>query len=448
MFRIILRTLVCFCLVGMMGAAAVPASAQMTDSTAYDYRSDLARDWSSLHQSLIRRTWGFSPPVASRALGYLGVTLYEAVVPGMPEHQSLAGQLNGLIDLPQPVMAQRYHWGAAANSALAAMTQRLFPTAHDEHQAQMTALYARYASTFAGETDAETLARSEAFGSAIADAIFEWSLTDGGHEGYRYNFPAYFELPAGEGIWQPTTRAKGNPQRAMQPRWGDNRPFTLVSGAECAPPPPPPYSEAPNSDFYREAREVYDISLELSAEQLEIARFWADDPFRTATPSGHSVAILTQVLEREDATLAMAAEAYARMGIALADSFISCWHAKYEYNLLRPITYIQRVIDPAWTPVLTTPPFPEYPSGHSVESSAAAAVLSYMFGNAYAFTDATHETWGLPNRSFASFASFAEEAAMSRIYGGIHFRSAIENGLVQGSCIAERVNALHFTREA
>src|SRR5262249_944166 len=174
--------------------------------------------------------------------------------------------------------------------------------------------------------------------------------------------------------------------------------------------------------------------------------FWADDPFRTATPAGHSISILTQVLEQENATLDVAAEAYAKLGIALADAFITCWKAKYEYNLIRPVTYIQRVIDSSWSPPLTTPPFPEYPSGHSVESGAAAAVLTSIFGQAYAFTDHTHDEWGLLPCSFPSFNAFAKEAALSRMYGGIHFRSAIEKGLEQGSCVFDRVNRLRFHR--
>jgi hypothetical protein len=281
----------------------------------------------------------------------------------------------------------------------------------------------------------------------VAEAVYAWSLTDGGHEGYRRNFQLDYEYPSGTGLWVPTTRAKGNPQVPMQPRWGENRPFILTSGAECAPPSPPEYSEETDSAFYTEAFEVYTIANQLSAEQREIARFWADDPFRTATPAGHSISILTQVLEYEEASLQVAAEAYARMGIGLADAFISCWNAKFQHNLLRPVTYIQRVIDSDWHPLLTTPPFPEYPSGHSVESSAAAAILFGMFGSDYQFTDMTHEAWGLPSRSFASFAVFAREAAESRIYGGIHFRSAIENGLEQGDCIASRVNAIDFSAD-
>ncbi|HXF61096.1 MAG TPA: vanadium-dependent haloperoxidase, partial [Caldilineaceae bacterium] len=143
------------------------------------------------------------------------------------------------------------------------------------------------------------------------------------------------------------------------------------------------------------------------------------------------------------------AEAYAKLGIALADAFITCWHTKYVYNVLRPLTYIQQVIDPTWntpesTDPVTTPPFPEYTSGHSVQSSAAAMVLASLFGDEYTFTDRTHDRLGMAPRSFSSFAEAANEAAISRIYGGIHYRSAVEAGLAQGQCVGERVLALRF----
>jgi hypothetical protein len=235
----------------------------------------------------------------------------------------------------------------------------------------------------------------------------------------------------------------------LQPYWGENRPFVLTDGAECPAPPPPVYSEDPGSAFYAEALEVYETVKQHNAEQEAIAMFWADDAGRTATPPGHWVSILNQVLTLEDASLAMAAESYAKVGIAVADAFVTCWHTKFAHNLLRPISYIQAHIDSTWnTPELTdpvvTPPFPEYTSGHSVQSSAAARVLTNLFGVDYAFTDNTHEALGRPARSFTSFAEAANEAAISRLYGGIHYRSAIESGLVQGECVAERVLALTF----
>jgi hypothetical protein len=179
----------------------------------------------------------------------------------------------------------------------------------------------------------------------------------------------------------------------------------------------------------------------LTREQEAVARFWSDDPGLTPSPSGHSISILTQVAGMLDVSLARAAEAYAKVGIAVADAFIACWNTKYRDNLLRPVTYIRDLIDPAWTPLLVTPPFPEYTSGHSVQSGAAAQVLADLFGD-LAFVDRTHERRGLPARSFRSFHEAAEEAAVSRLYGGIHFRAAIERGLEQGRCIGRHVSAL------
>jgi hypothetical protein len=208
-----------------------------------------------------------------------------------------------------------------------------------------------------------------------------------------------------------------------------------------------PYSEDPASLWVAEAKEVQDTVNDLTPEQEAIAVFWADDPGETSTPPGHSVSIATQLLRTHDADLLTAAELYARLGIAVADAFLACWHTKYTVNLVRPITTIQQLLDPAWGGPLrplpvSTPPFPEYPSGHSVQSGAAAAVLTSAFGAATAFTDTTHVDRGLPARSFPSFDAAAEEAAISRLYGGIHFRPAIVDGLAQGRCVGQNANAL------
>jgi hypothetical protein len=216
----------------------------------------------------------------------------------------------------------------------------------------------------------------------------------------------------------------------------------LSSGTDCPPGDHTPYSAEPFSSFYADAVEVYDTVNHLTPEQRAIAIFWSDDPGVTATPPGHSISITTQVLRAKRASLMTAAEAYVKVGLAVSDAFVACWSAKYRYNLLRPITYIRNVIDPAWAPILNTPPFPEYPSGHSVQSGAAATVLADLFGRRYSFVDHTHDERGLPARRFDSFGDAAREAALSRLYGGIHFRPAIERGLFQGECIGRAVNAL------
>jgi membrane-associated phospholipid phosphatase len=197
--------------------------------------------------------------------------------------------------------------------------------------------------------------------------------------------------------------------------------------------------------------EVYDTVRQLTPEQRTIALFWADDPGRTSTPPGHSIALTTQVLREQNASLALAAEAYAKVGIAVADAFIGCWQTKYKYSVVRPITYIQQVIDPTWnnpdlTDPVTTPPFPEYTSGHSVQSAATAVVLGALFGNDYAVTDHTQDHRGFLPRAFDSFETLAQEAAISRLYGGIHYRAAIEAGLIQGHCIGKSVLALRFRK--
>ena len=245
----------------------------------------------------------------------------------------------------------------------------------------------------------------------------------------------------GQGLWVPTPPSF---LTALQPFWGGNRCFAIGSGAARAPGDHPPYSEASGSAFRREAREVYDTVNALTSEQAAIARFWSDDPGATATPPGHSVSIATQVLRRERSSLAEAAETYARVGMAVSDAFVSCWFQKYRYNLLRPVTYARAQFDADWLPLLVTPPFPEYPSGHSVQSGAAFQVLTDLFGRQYGFVDRTHDELGFAPRHFRSFLEAADEAAVSRLYGGIHFRAAIENGLAQGRHIGRAVSRLRL----
>jgi hypothetical protein len=443
-------------LAGLLVAAATtacvvrqPARAQIGNNTpvvvtASSFDATIPTAWFDLQLKLVRQTPGFAPPVAARAFAYTGVALYESVVPGMPGHRSLAGQLNGMSELPEPSGA--LHWPTVANSALATITRGMFPRASSANQDAIHALEAQLADEIAGEVGPDIAARSTQYGQAVAAAIYDWSKSDGGHDADLRNYPADYAPPVGPGLWTPTPRKGSDPWPAMLPHWGANRPFVLPSGEACAPPGPPPYSEDPASAFYAEAKEARDAVNDRTLEQEHIALFWEDGITRTATPAGHSISILTQLIREERKPLAFAAEAYAKLGIAVADAFIGCWQVKYTHNLLRPVTYIRAAMDKGWRPLVGTPPFPEYPSGHSTQAGAAAVVLAQLFGPDYAFTDHTHDTRKLAPRSFASFDAMAEEAALSRLYGGIHFRSAIEHGLVQGRCIGDKVLALAFTQ--
>jgi hypothetical protein len=419
------------------------------------FNSDVPVEWMDLQMMLIQDTPGFTPPVAARALGYSGIALYEALVPGMPDHRSLAGQLNGLTSVPKPDANLAYHWPTVASSALATISTHLFAELPD------TGAYAKaktmnlhcidslshvVEAKFMNDVDTAMRSRSLAYGKLVADAIYEWSKTDGGHEGYLRNFPASFTVPTGPGMWVPTS-AQTHP---MQPYWGQNRPFVLPQGnpnATSDPGAPLAYSTDPSSAFYKDALEVYNTVNTLTPEQKTIALFWSDDPGKTCTPPGHSMSISCQCLKVKSSTLDFAAESCAKIGIAVNDAFIACWETKYKYNLIRPISYIQQVISPTFTKdsiPLSTPGFPEYTSGHSVQSAAAAEVLANLFGGSFTFTDHTHDMMGMAPRTYASFDAFAQEAAISRMYGGIHYRAAIERGIAQGKKIGDAVNALHF----
>jgi hypothetical protein len=217
------------------------------------------------------------------------------------------------------------------------------------------------------------------------------------------------------------------------------RTFAVIDGADCAVLGPPAFDTNALSQFYSEALEVYTTVENLTAEQLAIAQFWADGPGATGTPAGHWIRILSQVAEDRDLSLAVTAQAFAKIGAGMADAFICCWHTKYDVNLVRPVSYIQDEIDNAWTTPIGTPAFPEYTSGHSTQSGAASWLLDDLLGS-FQFVDDTHA--GVhPSRTFNSFLEAADEAALSRLYGGIHYRSAIEDGIEQGRCVAQTLLA-------
>ena len=403
--------------------------------------AEILRTWYGLVLELVRHTPTYSPPVASRAFAYIGVTAFEATATGSSHLRTLAGQLNELSPVPARDSGQNYDDGVVIQSAMAFAVKNFFSNTGPTGQRAITFLEEKLRSEVASGLPADVVTRSEAHGIAVASHILEWSMTDGGAVVENMGFPLDYELTAGPARWVPTSLIQQQ-QKPLLPKWGNNRTFAMPHGASCPLPEPPEYSEDKNSEFYRQALEVYQTRKNLTPEQRTIARFWSDDPMLSSTPPGHWDSIALQILERKQAGLEESVDVLARLGVALADSFIGCWNSKFQFDLLRPVTYIKRVIDPKWESLMITPPFPEYPSGHSTQSSAAADVLTRHFGENFAFDDATHERDGLKARHYASFRAAAEEAGISRLYGGIHFRAAIERGLEQGHCIAAHVNAL------
>lgn len=448
------KPLLTCCLALAIGLAASSVQAQAAAPIARPadvYSAKVATEWFKLALNLTQQTPGFSPPVASRALAYLSLALYESVVPGIPQQQSLAGQLNELQSLPWAQPNEVLHWPTVANASMATMTRMMFPNATAENKARIAQLERSLPLKLSQDFDPtqvtpEITQRSETFGKLMAMAILTWARTDGGHEawGPLRRAQAVYVPPSGPGRWSATPPAF---EPALLPWWGDVRPFVLQSSAECAAPPPPAYSEKPDSAFFKEAQEVHTISTAATQAQRQVALYWADEPQKTPTPAGHWNFIATDLLGLQKATLAQAANAYAQLNIAMADAFIASWKTKYTVNLVRPVTYVQLVIDSNWEPgFLPTPPFPEFPSGHSVQSSAAAQVMDQVFGAEKPFTDNTHNDRGWGPRQFSSFQAAANEAAVSRLYAGIHFRSGVELGQVQGRCVGQKTLALKLKR--
>ena len=262
----------------------------------------------------------------------------------------------------------------------------------------------------------------------------------------------------GDAYWQPT--APGF-MAALEPYWATLRTFILDSCSQFTGGPPDEYDTSSNSGFYKQMKEVYTIGKNLSKEQAGIAMFWDCNPFalqqvghlefglKKISPGGHWMGITGVACRQQKLSLAKTAYAHSVVAMGMCDAFVSCWNNKYKFNRVRPVTAIKKLIDREWNPLLQTPPFPEYTSGHSVISTASATILTHLFGDNFAFTDVTEMEFGLPSRKFASFKQACSEAAISRLYGGIHFRDAIENGVKEGEQIGkyvvQKINVTNLT---
>lgn len=424
-------------------ALAAPFALHNSPAMAGD-RADISREvlltWHKLILELVRHTATYMPPVAARAFAYIGVTAHEALASGNPALRSLAGQLTDLTPLPargEGAFDEPCVLHGALNAAVLALFANTGPTG----QRAMEKLGQIMGRTAGEGIAADVMDRSLAHGQAIAAHILAWAATDGGAVIQNLGFPQEYTPGTRPQDWVPTSAIRLQ-QAPLLPGWGGNRPFAVPNMAALDAPPHPDYDETPGSAFHGFAQEVHDIGKALTDEQKLIARFWSDDAMLTPTPAGHWISIVLQIADRDALPVEVVAPLLAKLGVAQADAFVSCWSTKFKYNLLRPVTYIKRHIDKAWEPLLITPPFPEYTSGHSCQSGAASTVLTAVLGENFAFDDATHEDEGLPIRSFPSFAAAAEEAALSRLYGGIHFRFGNEAGLAQGRAVGAFAAAL------
>lgn len=380
----------------------------------------------------------FSPPVSSRIYVYAHIAAYEVLIKENKQYKSLYGQLKAFPKIPEPEH-RISHSLAGVHAFLLTGKSLIFSEQMLEDSLQVIIRsYKKHVSPAVWKA-------SLAYGQTVSTMILDWARQD--HYASTRKLRRYSFLKE-EGKWIPTPPVY---MAAVEPNWKMIRPLTLDSAAQFKPVPPGPFSKEKGSAFYNLAHHVYTTTRDLTQEQQDIANFWDCNPFavnvhghinyatKKLSPGGHWLSIAAIASQKVNADIVKTSAAYTLTAIALFDGFISCWDEKYRSNLIRPETYINAYIDESWKPLLQTPPFPEYTSGHSVISTASATVLSAIFGEDFSFTDTSEIPYGYKPRTFASFMAACNEAAISRLYGGIHYLPAIELGQVQGKKIGETV---------
>ncbi|MEO5562670.1 MAG: vanadium-dependent haloperoxidase [Chitinophagaceae bacterium] len=372
----------------------------------------------------------FTPPVAARIYAYTSLASYEAVRFMSPGNPSLAEKMHGFGKMPVPDTTKEYNYVLAA-------TQAFFTVAHkitfsiDTLKKYETPLFARFKESL----DDSVYNRSLAFGDTIAKIIAERFKTD--HYLKSRGKPKFLGSQEA-GKWRPTPPDYLD---GVEYCWNEMSTFVIDSANQFPAIAPPVFSMDTASEFFKMVKDVYLVTKTLTPEQVTIAKFWDDNPFviehsghmmfgnKKITPGGHWMGIAAIACKQTHADEVKIAKAYAITAVALFDAFVSCWDIKYKTNYIRPVSVINESIEQTWTPLLQTPPFPEYTSGHSTITGSCAVALTHLFGDDFAFTDTSDLRYIGMKRDFKSFLQAADECSISRLYGGIHYRfTVIESG--------------------
>jgi hypothetical protein len=377
----------------------------------------------------------------------MGIGLYEAVRPGIKDAVSFSGKLYmNMPTMPEPENNQGYSWGISANAALASMVRSFFTGLTAANNASIDSLESVYNEKLKPDIGSEVFNRSQAYGQSICKAIRDWALTDDlNTSNVGYILPASFP-----GSWQSATIP---PSLPINPFVQNATPFIAADLTAISAKFQVTYSETPGSPFYNMVKQVYDVYNGLTDAQKDnqraITYFWLDQGNGTGyTPSGHDFLFVTQALEQTNASLGTAAEVYAKAGIALREATIVTFRSKYANFLVRPITYIRKVIEPGWNPTIPTPNHPEYPAAHAMVTGPVMQVVERILGPNIAVTDHSYDFRGDRGdtyfkdhtpRTFTSIFNYAEMAGISRNYGGIHYLISIEEGLRMAKEIGNRV---------
>ena len=382
-----------------------------------------------------------NPPLAARFFSYACLAGYEIVSQNDTTCKSFYGVLNKYPKMNKPANISGYSYELSAVLAMLETAKKMQPSG---------SLLQNYEQQFLDSCrhhgmDEEVIRSSLQYAQEVSRQVLAYAKAD------KYNrisnYPRY--SPANqEGTWYPTPPGYFAP---VEPYFNTIRSFTLDTCTQFKPAPPVPFSKDKNSAFYQLMQQCYQEGTTLPKSHRQIAAFWDCNPFalqdnghllvgaKKISPGAHWLGITNIACQQAKVPFAQALKINTLVSIALMDGFISCWDEKFRSNRIRPETAIRKYLDPNFKPLLQTPPFPEYLSGHSTISSAAAVILTHYFGENFEYTDTVEQRYGLPARSFKSFQEAAVEAGLSRFYGGIHFMDAIDNGRLQGLQVGDWV---------
>jgi PAP2 superfamily len=408
---------------------------------------ELIESWLDMALHITKFTPSNSPTFASRCFGYFGLTMYESVVGGMEDHQSLSGALSGLETLPKVSQNTDYSWQLSLNTAQAEILRSIYIQTSDSNKQKIDSLEkANEARIISNIKDKNIVNSSKSFGHNVAKTVFDWSTKDGGHRGYLKNFDKKMVTKECLGCWAPALFSQSFSHFPLHPYWGENRLFVPTN--DTLPIPYKiPFDTLSTSPYYLEMMEIYNKGNTLTLEEKQTAIWWSDDPDSTYTPPGHSVFLLKNALRDQKKDIFESAKIYAAVGMGLADAYVKCWKWKYHYFSERPNAYINKYIDQRWESFWPDPPFPAFPSGHAIQGSVAAQILTHFFGESYAFDDTIHEGryWDdireveFVSRKFTTFKAMADQCANSRFLGGIHMPQDNKAGIEQGEIIGNNV---------
>ena len=381
----------------------------------------------------------FSPPVASRVYLYPSVAAYEIMAYFNSDNfNSLRDQVKELQDIPipenpniDPNLAAIFSFNQVGKALIfSEKKMEIFETNFNNKLKDFG-------------VPSRVINASKEYADKVSKSILDWASID--MYSQTRTFPKYSILE-GDRFWKPTPP---DYMDGIEPHWPKIRTMVLDSSNQFPPKDPIPFDLKKGSPFHKQLMEVYQVTKSLTEEQTNIAKFWDCNPYvshhkghamfatKKITPGGHWIGITAVATRKAKSSFEDTINAYVNVSIALFDAFISCWDEKWKTLVVRPETLINQYYDEEWLPLLQTPPFPEYTSGHSVISRAAALTLTDLFGENFDFVDTTEVSYGLPSRSYKSFINASEEAAISRLYGGIHYMMAITEGVAQGQNVGD-----------